>query len=53
MASAQHALAPPRPGSTPPLEAIRARGERDSVGSWPLVDRVAYALCWTWGSACA
>jgi phosphate transport system permease protein len=33
----------------PPASAFRATGKRDSIGSWPLVDRVAYALCWTVG----
>jgi phosphate transport system permease protein len=31
-----------------PAAARRGR-PRDSVGSWPLIDRVAYLLCWTAG----
>ena len=33
----------------PSPAARRADRPRDSVGSWPLVDRVAYLLCWTVG----
>lgn len=39
--ASEHAL--PSPAAT------RASRPRDSVGSWPLVDRVAYLLCWTVG----
>jgi phosphate transport system permease protein len=42
MASAPHTL-------TPPAGAIRASRKRDSVRSWPLLDRVAFGLCWTVG----
>jgi len=42
MASAHHTL-------TPPAGAIRASRKRDSVRSWPLLDRMAFALCWTVG----
>ena len=42
MASAQQAL-------TPPAGAIRQSRKRDSIGSWPIVDRIAYGLCWTVG----
>jgi phosphate transport system permease protein len=34
---------------SPPAGAIRKSRGRDSVGSWPLVDRVAYVLCWAVG----
>ena len=33
----------------PPAGARRTERPRDSVGSWPLVDRVAYGLCWVAG----
>ncbi len=42
MASAPQAL-------MPPAGSIRATDKRDSIGSWPLADRVAYVLCWTVG----
>jgi phosphate transport system permease protein len=42
MASASQALTPP-PGT------ILAQAKRDSVGRWPLSDRIAYVLCWTVG----
>jgi phosphate transport system permease protein len=48
MASAPHTLRPPRV-LTPPPGSIRSGGRRDSVGSWPLLDRVAYVLCWVVG----
>jgi phosphate transport system permease protein len=35
--------------TTPPAGAIRTSKTRDSLGSWPLIDRVAYALCWVVG----
>jgi phosphate transport system permease protein len=42
MASDPHAL--------PSSAAVRkSRRPRDSVGSWPLIDRVAFGLCWTVG----
>ena len=34
---------------SPPAGAIRTSKERDSVRSWPLVDRIAYAMCWAVG----
>jgi phosphate transport system permease protein len=49
MASAQHSLAPPAPRLKPPAGSIRSSRARDSVGSWPLLDRIAYALCWVVG----
>jgi phosphate transport system permease protein len=42
MASEPHALLP-----SPP--AVRKSRPRDSVGSWPLIDRVAFGLCWAAG----
>jgi phosphate transport system permease protein len=45
MASAPQALTPPRP-LAPPAGAARVSAKRDSIGSWPLLDRAAYALCW-------
>jgi phosphate transport system permease protein len=42
MASAPQAL-------VPPAGAIRSSRTRDSVGSWPVVDRLAYLLCWIVG----
>jgi phosphate transport system permease protein len=33
----------------PPAGALRASGRRDSLRSWPLLDRLAYGLCWTVG----
>jgi phosphate transport system permease protein len=33
----------------PPVGTIRAGRGRDSLGSWPLADRMAYAICWTVG----
>src|ERR1700728_699203 len=42
MASTPQTLRPP-PGS------IRASRGRDSMGSWPLVDRAAYLVCWVVG----
>jgi phosphate transport system permease protein len=45
MASAPRILAPtPTPSPTPTVSA-RRRG-RDSISSWPLIDRVGYLLCW-------
>jgi phosphate transport system permease protein len=34
---------------TPPAGAYRAGRARDSVRSWPLIDRLAYLLCWAAG----
>jgi phosphate transport system permease protein len=48
MASMPQALTPPR-ATRPPAGSIRASGRRDSLGSWPLLDRAAYVLCWTVG----
>ncbi len=48
MASAPQTLTPPRP-MTPPAGAPRTSAKRDSIGSWPAADRVAYALCWIVG----
>jgi phosphate transport system permease protein len=48
MASAPQVLNAP-PALTPPAGTLRASGRRDSVRSWPLLDRVAYGLCWTVG----
>jgi phosphate transport system permease protein len=42
MASAPQAL-------TPPPSTIRQSRKRDSVGSWPLADRIAWGLCWAVG----
>jgi phosphate transport system permease protein len=33
----------------PRLGAARARHPRDSIASWPLVDRIGYLLCWAAG----
>jgi phosphate transport system permease protein len=33
----------------PPVGVSRTRAKRDSIGSWPLSDRIAYALCWAMG----
>jgi phosphate transport system permease protein len=54
MASAQHALAPPAREPKPPAGSIRSTDRRsasarDSVSGWPLVDRIAYVLCWIVG----
>ncbi len=38
-----------RPGLTPPAGTVRISHRRDSVGSWPLVDRLAYGMCWAVG----
>jgi phosphate transport system permease protein len=48
MASAPQALTPPR-ATRPPAGSIRASGRRDSLRSWPLLDRAAYALSWIVG----
>jgi phosphate transport system permease protein len=42
MASTPHTL-------SPPAGAIRRSRKRDSVRSWPLVDQIAYGLCWMVG----
>jgi phosphate transport system permease protein len=41
-ATAPHTLAPP-------TGAIRPTRKRDSVSSWPLLDQLAYGLCWAMG----
>jgi phosphate transport system permease protein len=33
----------------PPASMIRANQERDSIGSWPLADQLAYGMCWAMG----
>jgi phosphate transport system permease protein len=38
-----------RPGLTPPAGTVRMTRRRDSVRTWPLVDRLAYAMCWAVG----
>lgn len=48
MASAPPALSVP-PALTPPAGVLRASGRRDSVRSWPPLDRVAFGLCWAVG----
>lgn len=35
--------------AAPPASALRRNRPRDSVGSWPLIDRAAYVLCWAVG----
>jgi phosphate transport system permease protein len=47
MATTPQALTPP--ALTPPAGSIRASRGRDSMGSWPLIDRVAYVMCWVVG----
>jgi phosphate transport system permease protein len=37
------------PQALPSPAAVRRNRPRDSVGSWPLIDRAAYALCWVAG----
>jgi phosphate transport system permease protein len=37
------------PGLAPPPGAKRVTARRDSLGSWPLSDRFAYAACWAVG----
>ncbi len=46
--SAPQALTPSQ-AMAPPAGVPRARAKRDSIGSWPLSDRFAYALCWAMG----
>jgi phosphate transport system permease protein len=41
-------MASVEPGLTPPAAAI-VRPRRESTASWPLVDRLAYWLCWAVG----
>jgi phosphate transport system permease protein len=36
-------------GLSPPAGVVLVRRKRDSVGSWPLLDRLAYVLCWAVG----
>jgi phosphate transport system permease protein len=38
-----------RQAPAPPPGTPIARAPRERTGSWPLVDRIAYALCWTVG----
>lgn len=38
-----------RPVLTPPADAVRVRAKRDSISSWPLTDRIAWAICWAVG----
>lgn len=33
----------------PPPDAIRVSRPRERIGSWPLIDRVAYVMCWAVG----
>jgi phosphate transport system permease protein len=42
-------MASEAPPLTPPLGARRTSRPRDSVRSWPLIDRIAYLLCWAAG----
>lgn len=37
------------PHSAPPAAALRRERPRDSVGSWPLIDRIALGACWAVG----
>jgi phosphate transport system permease protein len=48
MASAPQALSAP-PALDPPAGAVRIGRRRDSVRSWPLLDRLAFGLCWAVG----
>ncbi|MGA9876992.1 MAG: ABC transporter permease subunit [Solirubrobacteraceae bacterium] len=48
MASAEQTLTAPGP-MVPPANLKRVSARRDSIGSWPLLDRVAWALCWAVG----
>jgi phosphate transport system permease protein len=41
--------AAPEALSAPPASALRRGSPRNSVGSWPLIDRAAYVLCWAVG----
>lgn len=45
MASTPHTLTPRRP-TIPPAGLRRVTAPRDSIRSWPLLDRIAYGLCW-------
>lgn len=38
-----------RPALTPPAGMVRVGAKRDSISSWPLLDRVAWAICWIVG----
>lgn len=40
---------PLNPQATPPPGAVRVRRPRDTLSSWPLVDRIAYLMCWAVG----
>lgn len=46
--SAQEALTR-SPALAPPPGAVRRRRQEESVRSWPLLDRAAFALCWAVG----
>ncbi|MGH2913162.1 MAG: PstA family ABC transporter permease, partial [Solirubrobacteraceae bacterium] len=37
------------PGLTPPAGTVRMSRKRDSVRSWPLLDRLAWGTCWVVG----
>jgi phosphate transport system permease protein len=45
------AIAGPPPALAPPPGAIRVSRPRERIASWPLIDRVAYVLCWAVGIA--
>jgi phosphate transport system permease protein len=49
VASTQQALAAPATPARPPTAAVRPGRGRDSVKAWPVVDRIAYGLCWAVG----
>jgi phosphate transport system permease protein len=38
-----------KPSSAPPRGSVIARAPRERTSAWPLLDRVAYALCWAVG----
>jgi phosphate transport system permease protein len=48
-ATAAGSQPPAPPPAAPPADLYRAARPRDSVRSWPLPDRIAYALCWVVG----
>ena len=50
MASAQGALSPSQQTSRPPAAMIQPGRGRTSVRTWPLADRLAYAMCWAVGA---
>lgn len=43
------AITAPSPGLVPPPGAKRVSRRRDSLASWPPIDRVAYVTCWAMG----